>query len=118
MLFRSKNWQVFCWQATYYHTNRPLVDVKNVIGYAKEFLEKIDNDETGNPPYQKYVEKLSNAIDAAIKNQRLIGISEKEIRPSLSDADKALMKSVQGGKSISPDDAKAFIKKISKLKPN
>ena len=92
----------------------PLIDMNDVAGYAKEFLEKIASDKEKKKPLNpKYVEKVADAIDKAIKNQRILGVSDKKLKQYLTDADRSLIKSVRDGEPIDPIKAEAFLKKIS-----
>lgn len=92
-----------------------LIDMHDVREYAQEFLEKIAKDKKdGKPLNLKYVEKLANAIDKVVENQRILGVPEEKLQ-YLTASEKALVLSVREGKSVDPTKAQEFIKRISTL---
>ncbi|QLH08598.1 tetratricopeptide repeat protein [Candidatus Nitrosotenuis sp. DW1] len=90
-----------------------VIEINDVREYAKEFLDKINNDKKQKKPVNpKYITKVADVLDKLVKNQK---ISDKKLKQYLTNADRLLIKSAREGEKIDELQAKAFLKKISSL---
>ncbi|HEY8110776.1 MAG TPA: tetratricopeptide repeat protein [Candidatus Nitrosotenuis sp.] len=90
-----------------------VIEINDVREYAKEFLDKINNDKKQKKPVNpKYITKVVDALDKLVKNQK---ISDGKLQQYLTNADRLLVKSAREGEKIDELQAKAFLKKISTL---